>query len=125
MHSEKIIIQFPSFSMEAEIMPTTTGNAILCALPLSGKAHIWGDEIYFGIPLSLAPEKEAKEEVSIGDLGYWPIGKAFCIFFGRTPVSTDNNPKAYSAVNVFGKITGDCSMLKKVRQGDIITIQKK
>ncbi len=66
----------------------------------------------------------AREEVEMGDLGYWPPGKAFCIFFGPTPVSEGAEPRPASPVNVFGKITGDATTLTQVSQGADITIDK-
>ena len=70
-----------------------------------------------GKKAAMVVETDARTEVAIGDLGYWPVGSAFCIFFGPTPVSTDDTPRAYSPVNVFGRITGDASLLKSVRDG--------
>ena len=79
----------------------------------SAKIQRWGDEIYFSIPLHLKLEKTAKSEVEVGDLAYWPDGPAFCIFYGKTPASTSETPKAYSPVNVFGHLKGDPSILRK------------
>lgn len=100
-----------------------TGEAIWSALPIEGKANRWGDEIYFSIPVNVGLEK-GQEVVSIGDLAYWPPGKAFCIFFGPTPASRGNEPRAYSPVNVFAKIAGDVSVFRKVKDGDKIRIEK-
>ena len=112
-----ILIEVEGIALEAELNQSDTARKILENLPLEGKANVWGDEIYFDIPLQLAPESDARAEVDIGDLGYWPVGAAFCIFFGPTPVSTDDRPKAYSPVNVFGRITGDATILKTVQDG--------
>jgi len=62
--------------------------------------------------------------VDKGDIAYWPQGKCFCIFFGKTPASEDNRPKAASKVNVFGKIIGDYNIFKQVKAGDQIAIAK-
>jgi uncharacterized protein len=67
---------------------------------------------------------DAKQEVDVGDLGFWPVGDAFCIFFGKTPVSINEKPRAYSPVNVFGRIKGDVTILKKVSNGDQIKVSK-
>jgi hypothetical protein len=112
-----ICIEVEGIRLEAELNQSGTAKNILRRLPLEGRANIWGDEIYFEIPLQLELETDARTEVAIGDLGYWPVGSAFCIFFGPTPVSTDDTPRAYSPVNVFGRITGDASLLKSVRDG--------
>ena len=122
---EKISITIGNLSAEAEIFDTPTARKILEALPLEGSTNLWGDEIYFNIPLSIEQEPGASEDVSVGDLGYWPAGPAFCIFFGPTPVSTGNQPRAYSPVNVFGKIMGDARQFKAVSDGAVIKIKIK
>ena len=108
---------------EAELNITETAQAIWEELPIKGRASLWGDEIYFSIPLSLHLEN-GQELVSMGDLGYWPEGNAFCIFFGRTPVSRGNDVRPASPVTVFGRIMGDATILKKVATGTEITVSK-
>lgn len=105
----------------AELNSTATAEAIWQALPIKGHASLWGDEIYFSIPLSLQLEA-GQRVVSMGDLGYWPEGAAFCIFFGPTPVSQGNEIRPASPVTVFGKIMGDATILKKVATGTEITV---
>ena len=100
-----------------------TSRAILDSLPLRSKISRWGDEIYFQIPLDLV-EENSKQEVEIGDLGYWPQGKCFCIFFGKTPISKGNKPKAASPVNVFGRILDDPTVFKKTDSNEEIIVEK-
>jgi uncharacterized protein len=119
---KKIVIHIENIILEAELKDTPTSEMILNSLPLEGNANIWGDEIYFMIPLHLNLEPDAQEEMEIGNLAYWPAGPAFCIFFGPTPVSVDEKPRAYSPVNIFGKIIGDAAALKSVAQGSKIRI---
>ncbi|MEM2902027.1 MAG: cyclophilin-like fold protein [Candidatus Bathyarchaeia archaeon] len=112
--------------VEAELMEEKnpeTVKAILAALPLRSKVNRWGDEVYFTIPVSLG-EENAQREVEVGDLGYWPEGKCFCIFFGRTPVSDGDKPVAASPVNVFGKVRGDPSIFRKAKRGETIRVEK-
>jgi hypothetical protein len=118
----KILISTENVSMPAELMDTPTARRIVESLPLEGEVNRWGEEIYFHIPLQIEQEPDAREEVEVGDLGYWPAGPAFCIFFGPTPVSQGNNPKAYSPVNVFGRMTGDPNQFQDVSDGVSITI---
>jgi len=101
-----------------------TGQAIWEALPIEGQANTWGDEIYFSIPVSLELADDAREVVEVGELGYWPTGSAFCIFFGRTPASRGDEIRAASPVNVFGKVEGDATAFKKVRDGTPITLEQ-
>ncbi len=119
-----ILIEANEIIIEAELNDTSTAQAIFDALPFSGPANRWGDEIYFTIPVHLEQEPEAKEEVEVGDLGYWPVGDAFCIFFGPTPVSKTDKPRAYSPVNIFGHITGDPLLFKSIKSGIKIHIRK-
>ena len=109
---------------EAELNDTRTAQAIWETLPLKGRVSLWGDEIYFPIPLSLKLET-GQEVVSIGDLGYWPTGNAFCIFFGPTPVSQSGKIRAASQVVVFGKVISPATIFKKVFSGTEIMIQRK
>lgn len=107
----------------AELNSTSTAEAIWQALPLKAKASTWGDEIYFAIPVAMGPEN-GQEIVNLGDLGYWPEGNAFCIFFGPTPVSQGSEIRPASAVNIFGKLTADPRVFKKVKRGEPVTIDK-
>ncbi len=121
----KIRISTPSTGdVEAELTEENlTALAIWEALPIEGRANTWGDEIYFSIPLSLEPENP-KEVVEEGDLGYWPPGNAFCIFFGPTPASRGDEIRPSSPVNVFGKIVGNPRIFKKVKSGEPVRIAK-
>ncbi len=111
---QKIKISVENVSVEAELLDTPTAKKILEALPLESSVNVWGDEIYFDVPVNLEPEQDARAEVDVGDLAYWPAGPAFCIFFGPTPVSVGDEPRAYSPVNVFGKVVGDPKQFKSI-----------
>jgi len=119
----KITIKISDVSISAEFMQTATAHAIYDSLPLSGSVNVWGDEIYFEIPLQLELEDDARQDVDVGDLAYWPSGPAFCIFFGPTPVSRGDTPRAYSPVNVFGRIIGEASVFKSIANGSRILIE--
>ncbi len=121
----KIAIRIQKMELFAELDDNPTAEAVAKALPLDGHANVWGEEIYFDIPVSIPLAKDAVEEVEVGTLAYWPTGSAFCIFFGPTPASTSKKPRAYSPVNIFGRITGDVSALKQVADGTSITIAAK
>ena len=120
---KKIHIRARAIEAEAELNDTRTAQAIWEILPIEGRANLWGDEIYFSIPLSLELET-GQELVNIGELGYWPQGNAFCIFFGPTPVSQGDEIRPASPVTVFGKIHGDATIFKKVAAGMEITIRR-
>ena len=120
----KLIIESGEIRLDAEFNDSETAMAVLDLLPITGTANVWGDEIYFSIPMHVEQSVDAKQEVEVGDLAFWPVGDAFCIFFGPTPVSTGDKPRAYSPVNVFGKILGDAGVLKKVSNGDQVRVFK-
>ncbi len=81
-------------SFDAELDDNETAAAIAAVLPIEGSANVWGDEIYFEIPVALAENAGARAEVAVGTLAYWPPGNALCIFYGPTPVSVDATPRA-------------------------------
>ena len=117
MSDRQIIIIAGDITVDAELNDSETASQIFDLLPLEGRASVWGEEIYFDIPLQLAAEDDARSEVEVGELGYWPAGPAFCIFFGPTPMSTGQKPRAYSPVNVFGRVIGDAKQLVAVPNG--------
>ena len=123
MFDEKIIITVDNVKISAQLNDNKTAQNIWDALPIEGRVNTWGDEIYFSIPVDVGSEN-AKAVVSEGDLGYWPPGNAFCIFFGLTPASQGDEIRPASSVNVFGKIIGDSKVFKKVSSGTKITIEK-
>lgn len=121
----KFVIESRSIgTIEAE---TTTENPetaakVLGAMPFSGRARFWGEEIYFEIPVEVGIEN-GREIVDVGDIAYWPEGKCLCIFFGRTLSSVDERPKAYSPVNVFARVEKP-EVFKKVKNGEEIFVRR-
>jgi hypothetical protein len=112
-----------SVSAQATLDDSRTARAVWAALPIEATAQTWGDEIYFTIPVSL-PEDDARDVVGLGALGYWPPGRAFCIFFGPTPASHGEECRPASPVNVFGRIEGDPAVFKAVRAGTQIRLER-
>lgn len=120
----RITITAGNVSLPAELNDSPTAKLIWDALPIEGRANRWGDEIYFEIPVKTDQEPDAREEVAVGELGYWPVGHAFCIFFGPTPVSTDDRPRAYSPVNIVGHVVGDATLFRSVKSGTKVVLSK-
>ena len=117
----RIAIRIGTLSMEAELNETPTAQKIAAALPLRASFNTWGDEIYFAIPVDADLDDSAQDVVELGDLGYWPPGKAWCIFFGQTPASQSGKIMPASAVNVIGKVLGDATQFKTVmREREVI-----
>jgi hypothetical protein len=121
MHA--ITITIGKISLRAELNGSPTAEQIWEALPLDGRANIWGDEIYFEIPVMASQAMNARVELEVGELAYWPVGHAFCIFFGPTPVSIDERPRAYSPVNVVGRVLGDATLFKAVTDGTPVRLE--
>jgi uncharacterized protein len=123
MASERAIrIEADGVRLYAVLAPTPTSAAVWDALPLAGEVKLWGEEVYFDVPLRLPIEPQARAEVAVGEIGYWPEGPAIALFFGRTPASRDATPVAASPVNVFGRITGDATRLGRVRAGATVRL---
>ena len=120
---ERIKIRAGAVVLNAELNDSPTARTIGNALPLDAMANTWGDEIYFSIPVNHGLDHTAREVVEVGDLGYWPAGKAFCIFFGPTPVSSGNEIRPASAVNIVGKVLGDAALFKSVEEGDPVRLE--
>ncbi len=108
----------------ATLDTSRTADAIWQALPLEARGSAWGDEIYFSTPVTCEPEAP-REVVEMGDLGYWPPGSAFCIFFGPTPASHGQEIRPASPVNVFGRVDGDPTVFKAVPSGTPVKIHRK
>jgi hypothetical protein len=115
---EKVSVQISFQSVEARgefvrILAPRTVERLAGAMPFTSKSFLWKEEVYFETPVSLGPEKP-KPTVQAGDIAYWPPGKAFCIFFGKS--------QPYSPVNVIGKMTSDLEALRRVRQGEWVKV---
>ncbi len=118
-----ITIDFGELTILAELNDSETARKVAAALPISSRVNTWGDEIYFPIPVKAGPEKDATEEMEVGDIAYWPPGHSFCLFFGPTPASVDDRPRAASPVNKIGRILSDPELLKKVPDGAKVEIR--
>jgi hypothetical protein len=107
----------------AKLADNATARAIWDALPLEARSNRWGDELYFAVPVEL-PEDQAREIVGVGDLAYWPPGRAVCIFWGPTPASAGEEPRAASPVNVFGHIADNAADFGTVKSGAAVKLER-
>jgi hypothetical protein len=98
-------IEASGYVLEAELLDTPAAKTIAASLPLSARMSRWGDEYYGSVGVDISQDDTAREVMAVGEIAYWPPGKALCIFFGRTPASTDERPRAASPVLPIGKIT--------------------
>jgi hypothetical protein len=120
----KITINLKDAVLQGELGDTACARAIADALPIEARPNEWGDEFYFTIPVAAALDETATTAVKVGDIGYWPPGKALAIFFGPTPLSTGSDPVPASEVNLVGRITDDTTALKKAKGAIRIRIEK-
>jgi hypothetical protein len=122
----EIVILVNDLRLEGLLNDSATAEALAQALPLQADARRWGDEIYFPVPQVVAElDDTAAVVVNVGDLGYWPTGRAFCIFFGLTPASIPGEIRPASAVNLVGRLLGDPCCLKLVPEGATVRVEKK
>ncbi len=121
--TRRITITAGEARFQAQLNDTATAMAIMEALPIEARASRWGGEIYFSIPVEAGLEMEAREVIQAGEIGFWPPGSAFCIFFGRTPASEGEEIRAASAVNVVGQIEGKLEDLWNVPDGAKVSIR--
>jgi len=119
----RIRITAGKVSMEAELNNSATAAKLLQALPITGKAARWGDEIYFNIPVDAEEADDARADMAVGEIAFWPPGSAFCIFWGPTPASSGKEPRAASPVNVLGKVIGDATQFGAVGSGTKVVIE--
>jgi hypothetical protein len=120
---QKIQIIAENVQVEAELNDGPTAKSIINILPIEALAQRWGGEIYFSISVTAELESDSREVLEAGELGFWPTGNAFCIFFGLTPVSQGDEIRAASAVNIIGKMKDDWARLWEVPSGSNIVIK--
>jgi hypothetical protein len=120
---DSIAIATANVHIQAKLNDSPTAKAIIDALPIKAKAQRWGGEIYFTIPVQAQLEVDARDVLQAGELGYWPPGNAFCIFFGPTPASHGDEIRAASPVNVIGNVEGNLAQLWDIPDGADIFIE--
>jgi hypothetical protein len=121
--SRRIKVTVGEVEVYGELNETRTADLIWNSLPVESQVNTWGDEVYFSIPVQAELEDSAREVVDLGDMGYWPPGNAFCIFFGPTPNSRGDEIRPASPVNVLGKVVGDPNVLKTVSTGASVRVE--
>lgn len=123
---KKVKLVIKNFVLEILLNDTIIAKKVYDILPIESVANVWGEEIYFSIPV-VSKNEFPTTEVEIGDVCYWPEGNSFCIFFGKTPISTTEKPVPYSEVTVIGKFEPKkdvISNLKKIKSNQKVKLVK-
>lgn len=92
------------------------GDTIYRMLPITSKINTWGDEIYFPLNVHLNLNSPV-EVVTLGDIAYSKVYDAFCIFYGKTPISNNDEIVPNSPVDLIGRLEQDPSVLKELLSG--------
>ena len=124
MGDRQIQISTGNLTLAATLNELETANQLWESLPITGRVQIWGDEIYFSIPLNVEEELGSQETVQAGTVAYWPPGSALCLFWGPTPVSAPGEIRPASAVNVVGILDNDPTLLAQVPSEAEIIVEK-
>ena len=108
-----------------ELLENKVAGKLWEAAPFESSAETWGEEVYFSTPVEAGLEDEfARDLVDVGDVGYWPPGKALCLFFGPTPISRPGEVRPASTVVLVGRLSSDPEELRKVRKGDEVKVER-
>ncbi len=117
----KIVCKTEELCFQVELNSSLAAQEILSRLPIESIVSRWGDEIYFETNIS-APADGQAMDVKIGDVAYWPEGKCFCVFFGRTEASTTDKPMPASPVVIIGYTMANPSELREIKAGSAIQV---
>ena len=124
MGDRQIQISTGNLTLTATLNELETANQLWESLPITGRVQIWGDEMYFSIPVNVEEELGSQETVQAGTVAYWPPGSALCLFWGPTPISAPGEIRPASAVNVVGILDNDPNLLAEVPSQAEIIIEK-
>lgn len=121
---KKIIFKTGSLTFAGLLNSSQAASEIFANLPVTSEVSRWGKEIYFNLGFKVSSEL-ATSELTCGDIGYWPQGKALCIFYGPTPFSEEEDqPVPASPVVIIGKTSAKAELLDQVKLGQTITVAK-
>jgi hypothetical protein len=122
--AHSIRIKVNDIMFDAELNDTGTAGRVYEALPIEGQVNLWGQEIYFSTPVEADNTDKMRAEMEVGELAFWPSGRAFCIFWGPTPASVGTEPRAVSPVVPIGRLTDDITSLNDIDDSQTIRIEQ-
>lgn len=117
----KIVFKTSKTAFLGELKNSRIAQKLYEKIPFTSKICLWGEEIYFKIPLK-AKARVLTLDVEVGDIAYWPEGSCLCIFLGRTPFSKTDKPVPASEVEIVGKVLVERDILKDIKSGEKITL---
>ncbi|MFD8704417.1 cyclophilin-like fold protein [Kitasatospora sp. NPDC059648] len=120
----RIRILWPAGQATATLAATPTTDTLWAELPISSTANTWGEEVCFGTPASVPREYGARQVVERGTVAFWTDGDSLALPYGPTPVSQDGECRLASPCNVLGALDGDAGVLRTVRPGDPIRVER-
>jgi hypothetical protein len=109
-----IKIKSGTLGLSAELNDSPTARKLMSLLPIELNMSRWGDEYYGDCGIKTALSQDSRDIMEVGELAVWPAGNALCIFFGPTPASRGNEPRAVSPVNPVGRLLDSPDALKKL-----------
>lgn len=118
-----IRIRWPAGEVLADLDSGPTTERILAVLPRDSTARTWGEEVYFTLPVRAQLEPGARQVVDPGAVCFWVEGSALALPWGRTPASLQDECRLVSPCSVLGRIRGDATQLRSVRDGDAIRVE--
>jgi hypothetical protein len=119
-----VTITVQDLILRAELFDTPCARAVAGILPITARPNAWGDEFSFEVPVVCDAYATATTSVTVGDIGYWPPGRALAIFFGPTPLSSGADPVPASEVNIVGRVAGDAALLRRSKGAGMIRIEQ-
>ncbi|MDH6578976.1 cyclophilin-like fold protein [Kitasatospora sp. MAP5-34] len=120
----RIRILWPAGQATATLRETPTADALWGVLPIESAAGTWGDEVYFETPVSVEREDDAQQVVEPGTVAFWTDGDSLALPFGPTPISRGDECRLASPCNILGTLDGDAQVLRTVRSGDPVRVER-
>jgi hypothetical protein len=108
----------------ATLNDTPSSAALLAALPVTGAASTWGEEVYFDVGLRPDLEGDARQVVDPGTVCFWVQGSSLALPYGPTPISEGHECRLVTAVNVLGMLDDPPARLAEIAPGDAITVSR-
>ena len=121
---KKCKITIDKIIFEVVLFDSPTANKIWNSLPLSSNIKTWGKEIYFYTDVVANKEPNAKSIIELGEIAYWPSGKAIAIGFGKTPISQKDEIRLADDCNIWGETKFNLKKLENIAEGQPIKIEK-